>query len=334
MQFCLTNQTKMPRFILNDESVRNSYGFKILTAGIYLERFNANPVMLDGHNSSNQSVIGRWNDIKVESGKLSADTEFDTEDENAKNISGKVDRGLIKGASMGVSFNKADLKMINGELTLEKCQLLEASIVAIPSNANALRLYVDGELMGDSDIKELCLNIAQNSPKNSHNFKTENNMLKLSQLAFLALGFSAMTQEAGVEEINSAVLALSKAKEDLEAKLQLSEEKVNAYVEAEKNVQLSATNKILDEAIVAGKFTADKRQTFADLAVQNFDLFKSTVEALPSKQTFSTGVTTPVGTSGISTMEDFQKLSINEQLAFKQNNPDAYKAIVASIRKP
>ena len=79
----------MPRFILNDENVTNSYGFKIKTAGIDLKRFEANPVMLDGHNPSNLSVIGKWTEIKAENGKLSADTDFDMEDENAKTIAGK-----------------------------------------------------------------------------------------------------------------------------------------------------------------------------------------------------------------------------------------------------
>ena len=96
----------MPRFILNDENVMNSYGFKIKTAGIDLKRFEANPVMLDGHNPSNLSVIGKWTEIKAENGKLSADTDFDMEDENAKTIAGKVERGVIKGASMGISFSK------------------------------------------------------------------------------------------------------------------------------------------------------------------------------------------------------------------------------------
>lgn len=57
--FATENQIKMPRFILNDENVTNSYGFKIKTEGIRLGRFEANPVMLDGHSNMNLSVIGK-----------------------------------------------------------------------------------------------------------------------------------------------------------------------------------------------------------------------------------------------------------------------------------
>lgn len=320
----------MPRFILNDESIINSYGFRIKTAGIHLERFQANPVMLDGHNPSNHAVIGKWKDIKVEEGKLSADTEFDLEDDNAKAIAGKVERGIIKGASMGISFSKKDFKYENGELVLQKCSLHEASIVAIPSNAGALRLTMDGEQLSETEVKALCLSLAENTTEIKPEIENTMN-LKLSQLAFIALGFPAETQEARAEQIEAAVLSLDKDKKDLQAKLSLSEEKVNAYVEKEKQTQLAATTKMIDQAIASGKITADKRQTFADLAAQNFDLAKSTLEALPEKQQFSTGVKSPAGTSAVATMEDFQKLSTDEQLAFKNANPESYQAILKSI---
>jgi len=103
---------------LNDEAVVNSYGFRILTAGIDLTRFKLNPVMLDGHIQSNQNVIGSWKDITLEGGKLLAEPIFDMEDDNAKLIAGKVERGVIKGASMGIMVSKKDLANENGEMDL------------------------------------------------------------------------------------------------------------------------------------------------------------------------------------------------------------------------
>lgn len=320
----------MPKFILNDENKRNSYGFKIRTEGISLERFEGNPIMLDGHNISNLSAIGMWINIKKENGLLTAETSFDLKDENAKKIAEKVEGGFIKGASMGISFSKKDFSYENGELVLNHCEIYEASIVAVPSNANALRLTMDGEEMSETDIKTLCLSMAQNSTEFQSKINTEMK-LKLSQLAFMALGFSANTQEATEEQINTAVLSLEKEKKDLQAKLTLSEEKVEAYVKKEKDAKLSAINTMLDDAVSSGRITADKRQTFEKLALDNFDLAKETLEALPAKKTFSAGVQTPAGTSGIATMEDFQKLSLDEQLAFKNTNPEGYKAICAKV---
>lgn len=320
----------MPIFILNDESVMNSYGFRIKTLGIDLKRFEANPVMLDGHNPSNLSVIGRWKDIKVEDGKLTADADFDLEDAHAKTIAGKVERGIIKGASMGISFSKKDFSYENGELILQKCSLHEASIVAIPSNAGALRLTMDGEELSETDIKTLCLSMAQNH-KECKSEITQTMKLKLSQLAFIALGFPATLQEATAEEINTAVLNLEKEKKDLEAKLTISEEKVNAYLKKEEEQKSVLAHQLVEDAVKDGKITADKKKDFVSLALQNFDLAKSTLDAIPSKKSFSAGVRTSVGTSAVATMEDFQKLSLEEQLAFKNTNPEAYKEILKTI---
>jgi len=305
--------------------VTNSYGFKVLSAGIDLTRFATNPVMLDGHNQSNQSVIGSWENIILEDGKLLAEPRFDMDDENAKKIAGKVERGIIKGASMGIAFHREDLTYEGGDVVLKKCSLFEASIVAVPSNANALRLQMDGVEITEEEIKELCLSFPKTNPNNVHM------KLQLTQLALVALGMSASTKELSADEIESAILALSKNRDELKEKLTLSEEQLSAYVAKEKAQREALTAQMLDDAIKSGKITADKRQTFADLAAQNFELAKATLEGIPAKKSFSTGVTTPTGTTGVATMEDFQKLSLEEKVAFKNGNPEAYQKLIASI---
>lgn len=326
----------MPRFILNDEKTRNSYGFKINTAGIYLGRFETNPVMLDGHINANSHVIGSWKDIKKENGQLTAETVFDMEDPKAAEIAGKVDRNVIRSCSMGISFKKSDLKMIDGELTLTACELHEASIVAIPSNSSALKLTMDGEELSDTDVKELCLSLLTPNPSPKERgipetFKTKNMTIKLSQLAFLALGLAATTVEAPAEQIESLILALSKEKEETQKKLDLSNEQLNAYIQKEKDAKAKAVTEMVDAALAAGKITADKKQSFIELATANFELAKTTLDAIPAKQNFSAGINTPVNVSGVATMEDFQKLSTEQQLAFKEQNPDAYQTILNSI---
>ncbi|EKY22826.1 HK97 family phage prohead protease [Capnocytophaga sp. oral taxon 326] len=269
----------MPKFILNDEAVVNSYGFRILTAGIDLTRFKLNPVMLDGHIQSNQNVIGSWKDITLEGGKLLAEPIFDMEDDNAKLIAGKVERGIIKGASMGIMFSKKDLANENGDMVLKNCSLFEVSIVAVPSNANALRLQMDGKELTEKEINELCLSLTDKT------INTDNNMkIQLTQLALVALGMSANTKELSTDEIESAILALSKSRDELQEKLTLSEEQLNAFINKEKAQKAALTIQMLDEAVKSGKITADKRQTFADLAAKDFDLAEATFEALPTKK--------------------------------------------------
>ena len=123
----------MPKpFVFNDQNQANSYGFRILTAGISLKRFNKNPIMLNQHWNSTSNVLGKWESLKVEKDLLLGEPVFDVADEEALKVSGKVDRGFINSCSMGITFKREDLKIIGTELIMEKCELYECSIVAVP----------------------------------------------------------------------------------------------------------------------------------------------------------------------------------------------------------
>lgn len=317
----------MDRFIFNSEQHANSYGFKIKTSGISLERFLANPVMLDGHIPSTQFVIGRWENVQEVAGTLSAAAVFDDDDERAAVIAGKVARGMVRACSMGISFNREDLTYVDGELWLLKCELLEVSIVAVPSHSQALRLYEDGQLLSDDVVTHLCLSLNSQQNQSDINMKR----LKLSQLAFIALGFASTTEEASVEEVSQAILALEQAKNEAESKLQLSEEKVDAYLQKEQAAQLQSATDMVALAIQKGQLAADKKQAFVDLAHQDFELATQIIAALPARKNFGAGVNTPAGVSAVTSMEEFQKLSISEQLAFKNANPSAYQEILKTI---
>ena len=100
--YCLLHsklkKMKKFKFILNDETKVNQYGFRVKNLGLRLGRFLDNPVVLDNH--GNEAVIGRWENIQIEGNLLTAEAVFDDKDENAKTIAGKVERGFIKGASI------------------------------------------------------------------------------------------------------------------------------------------------------------------------------------------------------------------------------------------
>ena len=122
----------------------NSYGFRTDLAGLDLERFKSNPVMLYAHDSSN--VIGRWENIRVEDNQLKADAVFDTDDEQGKRIAGKVERGFLKGCSMGIHVK--ELHEVDNVPVATRSELMEASVCPIPSDAGAVILY-------DENRKEL-----------------------------------------------------------------------------------------------------------------------------------------------------------------------------------
>ncbi|GIM58483.1 HK97 family phage prohead protease [Capnocytophaga canimorsus] len=125
-------------FLVSDES-ENSQGFKVLTEGIDTSQFEKNPIMLYMH--ERPTIIGVWENLRKEDGKLYADAVFDTESQKGKEVARQVEQGFLRGASIGITYEKSDFK--NG--VLEKCKLYEISIVDIGSNPNALKLYNDTE---------------------------------------------------------------------------------------------------------------------------------------------------------------------------------------------
>ncbi len=127
-----------------DSTRTNSHGFRINLSGMDLSRFNSNPVMLYRHNA--EDVIGRWENLRVEDGKLIGEPVFDIEDDTAKKVAGRVERGFLRGCSVGIIVS--DMRDVGGEWVATKTELMEASICSIPSDAGAVRLY-------DANRKEL-----------------------------------------------------------------------------------------------------------------------------------------------------------------------------------
>lgn len=134
------------KIVLCDSNTVNSYGFKTDVNGIDLTRFKKNPVMLYNHDP--ERVIGRWEDIAVEQtdgrpSQLTATPVFDMEDPFAAEIARKVEDGFIKGCSMGIMIK--EMTRSKGIDTATSSVLLEASIVSIPADENALVVYADAD---------------------------------------------------------------------------------------------------------------------------------------------------------------------------------------------
>lgn len=149
------------RIILSEESV-NSYGFRVLTRGIDLSGFEKNPVMLYDHRRYSYLPIGTWDKTRIESNQLTAEPIFDLEDEEAARIAGKYDRKILNAASIGIdilatSDDPADMLPGQRLPTVTKCKLYEASIVPIPSNTNAVRLFRNGQPIDMSDVTAISL---------------------------------------------------------------------------------------------------------------------------------------------------------------------------------
>lgn len=328
----MQKQSPLKPFIFNDENQENSYGFSILTEGIDLTRFMKNPVMLSDHWNSNWNVIGKWNDVKKEGAILTGLPEFDTEDKDAAAIGGKVNRGFINACSMGIVFDRENLSVIGGKVFLTKCELVEVSVVPVPSNANSVRLmHQDGKVMDEKEIQELSLSVIPSIKNPELNLKIDNmKKIILSVTALMALGFKDQP-EGGLDatEVEAKILSLS---EELKTAKSENESLKLAQQQAEEKAKAEAKTRIEQKvalAITNGQFKADQKDEMVNLGLTSETALDTVIGSIPVKQNFSGKVTSTENTttSEVKTMDDFQKLSLEAQLAFKNDNPEEYKKL-------
>jgi len=324
-------------FVFNDETMENSYGFSIVTEGIDLTRFAKNPVMLSDHYNSNWNVMGKWNDFTKAGSVLSGFPEFDMEDQYAAELAGKVERGFINACSMGIIFDRVNLILVEGKLVLTKCELVEVSIVPVPSNANSVRLFnIDGKPLEEKELQELTLSVIPSIINPELNLNIDNmKKIILSVATLMALGFKDQpTDGLDVSEVETKVQELSGKLTKAEEKNAALELAAKTAKEAQEAAAKLAVEKKVKLAISQGKFGADKEAEMVALGLASEPALDTVIASIPAKQNFSAGLTTPEGNGEavVKTIEDFQKLSADAQLAFKNDNPTEYQNIVKSIK--
>lgn len=313
-------------FVFNDETVVNNHGFLIITDGIDLTRFIQNPVMLEDHCNSADDVLGKWTDIKKEGGKLLGLPEFDTVDEDSNKIAGKVDRGYIKACSMGIVFDTEDMVFLGGNIVLKKCELIEVSIVAVPSNRNSIQLYKSpGVPFDESEITNLTLSLTKTE---NLNLTIDMKKIILNLSCLMALGFLDAPKD-GIEEseLETKILGLSGKVKSLETENQNLKTSNLAMQTAQDAANLAHATELVNLAITQGKIGADKKETFLELAKTNLSLAKQTLDSIPTKVNLGGAIVTPEVDSSVKSPDDFEKMTEEAKLAFKTNSPNEYKKI-------
>lgn len=311
-------------FVLHDDSV-NTYGFRLLTSGGNLEEFKRNPVMFYRH-IDYELPIGRWENIKVEDGRILADAVFDTEDEEAMKIKGKVDRDFIRMASIGTwapeEYSDEPALKLPGQTgpTITKWTLREASIVAIGANHNALRMYnrETGKQIDLADSATM-LHLFDNSHK-------KNNMEKLRNILDLADNASDADVEAAVEAVKQERDAAQQENNTLkEENKQLRDQAEQAETER-KNQQKTEAAALVDAAVRDGRIEASGKEAFIALFDADFEKAKTTLEAIPHRKNVTESIEQPSAQ-----MYDYASKSWNELdragmlIKLRDTNPTLYE---------
>jgi len=127
-------------FVLSDGSL-DRHGTRINPDGWDLSNFghDRNPIALFAHDSS--FIVGSWKNVRVENDQLVGTLNLAREDTSPRvnEIRSLVEQGILRGVSVGFSVTKAG-KPGHSEFDFEEQELIEASLVAVPSNPNTLAL--------------------------------------------------------------------------------------------------------------------------------------------------------------------------------------------------
>lgn len=122
----------------------NSYGYRVQADGWQLERYQANPVVLFGHDTSTPSaVIGSAENVRVEGGTLKARLVLVSAETNP--VAEQVRRLFVDGAlrAVSVGFRAIDVQLEKQDgqdvPVVTKAELFEISVVPVPADAGALR---------------------------------------------------------------------------------------------------------------------------------------------------------------------------------------------------
>ncbi|MDR2147728.1 MAG: HK97 family phage prohead protease, partial [Tannerella sp.] len=238
---------------LSDGKKINARGYRLNLEGGSFERFNANPVMLYMHNDG--EVIGKWENLRVENDRLIADAVFDSS-EKAREVERQVLAGFLKGCSIGIIIR--EMLFLDDEAVVNNWELMEASIVSIPSDPGAVVLY-------NEKREVLNFNFSNNNQKTEE--KMAETTLKLSQKTVESLNLGA---DYTPRDVETAVAEKDREIETLNARL--------------KAVEKQAQTDYLTAAVKSGKISETERLSLEKMAEKGvFDEVKAMIDAKPEK---------------------------------------------------
>lgn len=317
------------RIILSDSSL-NRYGYRVLTSGLLIEAFKKNPVMLYMHFHDegspiwgNYKAIGHWEDIQINGDELSAIPIFDKVDDLSKEIAAKYEAGTFSAASIGfriiaTSGNQDLLLPGQRRETVTEAEVMEASIVDVPGNSNAVRLYdrtssallaAGVDTLSVPELPKLKSNVMNLKP----NWKGFLSYLKIAD-------DKAETTELSlesIEKLDAEMLRLNQENASLVSAKKEVDEKLTASLE--EAAQLKTAVETKDSEISTLKSTLDSRDA-------EITQLKEQVQNLKNKPANADGGLSP------KTEPEGEK-GVEELAAFCDKNAGNYDALAERLKQ-
>src|SRR6476620_7299393 len=121
------------KWIMNDGEI-DRHGDIVEASGVELKHFRTNPIALLNHNTD--KMLGTWSNVRAEGGKLKGTLTL-APTVLGEYVRANIDAGVLKAASIG--FVPLEFEpMPGGGLRFKRVELLETSVVSIPSSRGSL----------------------------------------------------------------------------------------------------------------------------------------------------------------------------------------------------
>lgn len=318
---------------VNTESI-NRMGYRILSAGIMLKYFLANPVMFYNHHrtwrgdKSEMLPIGRWENLRIEKGVLLADPVFDENDEFAKKIKSKFDNGFLNAASVGVSIieTSEDPKyLLPGQkrATVTKCELKEISIVDVPGNAEAVVVNSDtGAILELGDKDNGVLPIINKEEVMENNLKT------------IAVAL-ALSENSSETEILSAINSMKSERDALKNDNATLKDSNSTFVTQKAADDKAHAERIVDSAITAKKIKKTERDNYLKLAEGNIAAVENILGGMQPQRNLAdnAGAQGAAAADSSVTFDSLQRNNPEELTRLRNEEPEEFKRLLADHKK-
>lgn len=302
--------SKTKRVRITNESL-NSYGTRVLTAGMIVEQYNRNPVLLYMHQRG--QVIGYVKDLQVENDAVTGELVFDEASELSVRCKKQWEFGSLKMVSVGIDILETSddpQYLVQGQTapTITKSKLFEVSLVDIGANDDAIVLQKDGVRL------TLGKNAAEVLPllhSNNNNQKTK--QMDQEKLA-LELGLPKDADEA---TINAKL-----------AKLKADGAEAETLRQERDTLRAARIETLVDAAIAEKKIGEDKKQQFLDLGKKiGADELKQTFDAMSPQVKLSNIVGGGATGGGHAEYKKLSDVPSDELSKMREQNPAQYKKL-------
>ena len=228
----------------------NSYGTRVLTAGMNVEQYQRNPVLLYMHERG--EVIGYVKDLRVEDNEVTGELMFDCATDLSRQCKKQWEFGSLKMVSAGLDvleMSEDENLLVDGQTspTITRSKLFEVSLVDIGANDDAIVLCREGRriTLGREGANPLPL-------LTHNNIQTKQTTTHMEQTALaLQLGLKPDASEADIV----ACIASLKAAGEENAKL----------VKEQTALRLAAVTAAVDKALGEHRIAPDRREEFITL---------------------------------------------------------------------